>query len=56
MSNLNNTKQGIKVKTCNTPLVGEVVAPPDKSISHRAVLFNSVAIGTAKITNLLFNY
>ncbi len=53
MSNLNNTKQGIKVTTCNTPLVGEIVTPPDKSISHRAVLFNSVAIGTAKITNLL---
>tara|TARA_Y100001970_G_scaffold294362_1_gene451531 strand:+ start:11593 stop:12873 length:1281 start_codon:yes stop_codon:yes gene_type:complete len=30
---------------------GEIIAPGDKSISHRAALFNSIASGTSKITN-----
>ena len=32
-------------------LEGEVSVPGDKSISHRAALLNSVAIGTAQVTN-----
>ena len=32
-------------------LRGEVVPPGDKSISHRAILFNSIAQGKAKLTN-----
>ncbi len=32
-------------------LRGEVVPPGDKSISHRAILFNSIAHGKARITN-----
>ena len=32
-------------------LRGEIVPPGDKSISHRAILFNSIAQGKAKITN-----
>jgi len=32
-------------------LRSEVIPPGDKSISHRAVLFNSIAQGNAKITN-----
>lgn len=34
-------------------LRGTVAVPGDKSISHRAVLFNAVATGTARITNFL---
>ena len=32
---------------------GEINIPPDKSLSHRAVMFNSIANGDAKITNFL---
>ncbi|HSH25694.1 MAG TPA: 3-phosphoshikimate 1-carboxyvinyltransferase, partial [Massilibacterium sp.] len=34
-------------------LKGELTIPGDKSISHRAVMFASVAEGTTKITNFL---
>ena len=32
---------------------GEITVPGDKSISHRAVMFNSLAKGTAHITGFL---
>ncbi|PGS48880.1 3-phosphoshikimate 1-carboxyvinyltransferase [Bacillus sp. AFS041924] len=34
-------------------LVGEVTIPGDKSISHRAIMFGSLAKGTTKVTNFL---
>ena len=34
-------------------LRGEITIPPDKSMSHRAVMFNSLATGKAKISNFL---
>jgi 3-phosphoshikimate 1-carboxyvinyltransferase len=34
-------------------VAGEVVVPPDKSISHRAVIFGSLAEGASKIHNFL---
>ncbi|MEY2442210.1 MAG: 3-phosphoshikimate 1-carboxyvinyltransferase [bacterium] len=34
-------------------LRGEVTAPPDKSISHRAALFGAMSSGTARIANYL---
>ncbi|MFB7140893.1 3-phosphoshikimate 1-carboxyvinyltransferase [Gottfriedia sp. NPDC056225] len=34
-------------------LVGDVIIPGDKSISHRAIMFGSLAKGTTKITNFL---
>ena len=34
-------------------LKGTVVIPGDKSISHRAIMFGSIAIGTTRITNFL---
>lgn len=34
-------------------LRGAIAVPGDKSISHRAILFNSIALGTARITNFL---
>jgi len=33
-------------------LVGEVSVPGDKSISHRALIFNSLALGSSKISNI----
>lgn len=35
------------------PLRGEVVTPPDKSISHRAIIFSSLAEGRSVIRNFL---
>lgn len=36
-----------------SPLRGELTIPGDKSISHRAVMFGSLAKGTTEITNFL---
>ena len=33
---------------------GEIVVPGDKSISHRAVILSSIALGTARVRNFLF--
>ena len=35
------------------PLKGEVTVPGDKSISHRAVMFGALAMGTTEVTNFL---
>lgn len=35
------------------PLSGEALVPGDKSISHRALMFGALAIGTTEITGLL---
>ncbi len=35
------------------PLSGEIVIAPDKSISHRSIIFSSLANGKSKIYNLL---
>ena len=32
-------------------LRGEIIAPGDKSVSHRAAMFNAIARGTAQVTN-----
>ena len=37
----------------STPLRGELSIPGDKSISHRAVMFGSLAKGTTEVTNFL---
>lgn len=39
--------------TTSRKLQGEVTVPGDKSISHRAVMFGSIARGTTEITNFL---
>ncbi|MBM3579453.1 MAG: 3-phosphoshikimate 1-carboxyvinyltransferase [Alphaproteobacteria bacterium] len=36
-----------------TPLSGEITVAPDKSISHRSLIFAALAHGRTKITNLL---
>ena len=35
------------------PLKGEIAVPGDKSISHRSVMFGSIARGTTEITGFL---
>lgn len=43
-----------KIKmTKTTTLKGELIPPPDKSISHRAVMFASLAKGTSIVRNFL---
>jgi 3-phosphoshikimate 1-carboxyvinyltransferase len=34
-------------------LRGEIVPPPDKSVSHRAIMFSSMAEGKSRVTNFL---
>lgn len=41
------------IRTAFGPLRGSIVVPPDKSISHRAVLFAAMAEGTSLLTNVL---
>ncbi|MDU4973648.1 MAG: 3-phosphoshikimate 1-carboxyvinyltransferase, partial [Hungatella hathewayi] len=36
-----------------TPLKGELQIPGDKSISHRSVMFGSIARGTTEISHFL---
>ena len=40
-----------KVISLKKGLVGEIAIPSDKSISHRAIMFSSIAKGTSIITN-----
>ena len=42
-----------KIKKCETGLKGEFTVPPDKSISHRAIMFGSIATGELKVKNFL---
>lgn len=41
----------LKIKKLKKPLKGEVIIPSDKSISHRAVMFSSIAKGGSTIKN-----
>jgi 3-phosphoshikimate 1-carboxyvinyltransferase len=43
-----------QVKTISPPreLVGGITVPGDKSISHRALILNSLALGKSRVTNL----
>lgn len=43
----------IQLKRVTAPLQGEVYIPGDKSISHRAIMFASLAEGKTEITNFL---
>lgn len=38
---------------CSNPLKGELEVPGDKSISHRAVILGSLAVGTTSVTHFL---
>lgn len=41
------------IRPAGRPLTGEITVPGDKSISHRAVMFGSIARGTTRIRNFL---
>ncbi|MFH1305831.1 MAG: 3-phosphoshikimate 1-carboxyvinyltransferase [Candidatus Omnitrophota bacterium] len=43
-----------KIKKADNGLKGELIPPPDKSISHRAAIFASVSSGECAIHNFLF--
>jgi len=43
----------LKLKTNINRLFGEITIPGDKSISHRSVMFGSIAYGETKVTNFL---
>jgi len=43
-----------RVKKAENGLKGELTVPPDKSISHRAVMFGSISGGECRIDNFLF--
>ena len=42
----------LKTKKLNKPLLGEITIPPDKSISHRALILGSLTKGDVEIKNL----
>ena len=42
----------LKTKKLSNPLRGEIIIPPDKSISHRALIFGSLTKGEVEIKNL----
>ena len=41
------------IRPAGRPLTGDITVPGDKSISHRAVMFGSIARGTTRIRNFL---
>ena len=43
----------VKVEKVNGPLAGVLSFPGDKSLSHRAIIFGSLAEGTSSFTNVL---
>lgn len=44
---------GLKIKGCSKALVGEIIVPGDKSISHRSIILSSISNGHSIIQNLL---
>ena len=50
MNNLND----IICKKINNGLKGEITIPPDKSISHRSLIFGAQTGGKIKISNFSF--
>ena len=46
-------QQNLKSNAVAAPLRGAIRVPGDKSISHRSVMFSSLAVGTSHITGLL---
>lgn len=43
----------MKLQTNQAGLKGEVIVPPDKSISHRSIMFGAISQGTTTIHNFL---
>lgn len=47
------SQQNLRSNAIATPLRGVIRVPGDKSISHRSVMFSSLAVGISRITGLL---
>ena len=45
------TLKDIIAKPLNSPLKGEIIIPPDKSVSHRGIIIGSLTCGKVKISN-----
>ena len=45
--------KSVRIKKCNKPLAGTLSFPGDKSLSHRAIIFGSLAEGKSHFTNVL---
>ena len=45
--------ESMKLQTNVKSLLGEIEVPGDKSISHRSVMFGSIAHGVTRVTNFL---
>lgn len=43
-----------KIKGNNRALKGDINVPPDKSISHRAIMFGAISRGKVRVKNFLF--
>jgi 3-phosphoshikimate 1-carboxyvinyltransferase len=43
-----------KIISASGPLHGEITVPPDKSVSHRAVMFAAICAGKTRVENFLF--
>lgn len=43
----------VRLTKASKGLVGEIAPPPDKSISHRAIILSSIALGKSSISNFL---
>lgn len=43
-----------KISRAGKGLSGEVITPPDKSISHRAIMFGAISGGRCRVNNFLF--
>ena len=50
---MNTQPTTIHIRPFPQNIKGEIIIPADKSISHRSLILNSIAQGTAKIRNLL---
>ncbi|MBF0591884.1 MAG: 3-phosphoshikimate 1-carboxyvinyltransferase [Nitrospirae bacterium] len=53
MLKANKDRKYIEIKKAKSGPIGEIVSPPDKSISHRAVIIASIANGVSTINNFL---
>ena len=43
-----------KIRKADSALKGEIRVPPDKSISHRAIMFGAICSGKVRVSNFLF--
>ena len=44
-------RKSVATQGLSTPLKGEIITPPDKSMSHRSLIIGSLTKGKIKISN-----